>query len=77
MKKTVFFYIITLLVTSFLAAAGTSKKPDAKTKTSEKKDYLSMRITPEVALMNGYVKEYVFSDFAKTKIMLKAVLTGM
>lgn len=67
MKKTLFFYIIALLVTSFLAAAGTSKKPDAKTKTSEKKDYLSMRITPEVALMNGYVKEYVFSDFCRNK----------
>ncbi len=29
---------------------------------SEGKDYLNIRITPEVALMNGLVKEYVFDE---------------
>ncbi len=32
---------------------------------AEKKDYLSFRITPEVGLMNGFTKEFVFSDYCK------------
>ena len=58
MKKRIFFYIIVLFSNMLFAA---------EKKAAEKKDYLSMRITPEIALMNGFVKEYVFNDFCKNK----------
>ena len=76
MKKTLFFYIIFLFVSSFMAAAGSSAAKTSaaspseqakQSKKAEQKDYLSMRITPEVGLLNGFVKEYVFNNACKNK----------
>ncbi len=66
MKKTLFFYIIILFTSSFMAAASPSEQAK-QSKKAEEKDYLSMRITPEVALLNGSVKEYVFNDLCRNK----------
>ena len=32
-----------------------------KSETKKKKDYLTMKITPDISLLNGTINEYVFS----------------